>query len=157
VIGGAAEPVEVEVTIRAPASFVFRLFTEAELLVRWIGVGAEVEARPGGRFRFELLPGEFCSGRYVEVVPDRRIVFTWGWESGALPVHPGSSTVEVDLEDRGEVTVVRLVHRGLEEAMRPMHLDGWKRYLERLAAVAEGRPAGPDPAAAYMDGRSPYE
>jgi uncharacterized protein YndB with AHSA1/START domain len=92
------------------------------------------------------VPGEFCSGRYVEVVPDRRVVFTWGWDSGALPVAPGSTTVEVDLDEHDGVTRVRLAHRGLDAAMRPMHAEGWQRYLARLAAVSEGRDPGPDPA-----------
>jgi uncharacterized protein YndB with AHSA1/START domain len=143
------EAVRARVEIRAPARVVFSMFTEADLLARWIGIAADLEPRSGGRFRFELLPGEFCSGRFTEVVPHRRIAFTWGWESGALPVAPGSTTVEVDLEERGDITVVRLTHHGLDAAMRSMHEDGWRRYLTRLSAVCEGRAAGEDPAAAY--------
>ena len=135
-----------EIEIRAPAARVFAMFTDPALLVRWIGIRALLEPRPGGSFRFELVPGEFCSGRYVEVVPDRRIVFTWGWESGALPVAPGSTTVEVDLEERDGVTRVRLTHRGLDAAMRGMHAEGWARYLGRLGAVLEGREPGRAPA-----------
>jgi uncharacterized protein YndB with AHSA1/START domain len=135
-----------EVDIRAPAAEVFAMFTDPARLVRWIGIRALLEPRPGGAFRFELVPGEFCSGRYVEIVPERRVVFTWGWESGALPVAPGSTTVEVDLDERDGVTRVRLTHRGLGAAMREMHAEGWERYLARLAAVLEGRDPGPDPA-----------
>jgi uncharacterized protein YndB with AHSA1/START domain len=147
-----------EVAIRAPAEAVYAMFTDPARLVRWIGIRALLEPRPGGKFRFELVPGEFCSGRYVELVPHRRVVFTWGWESGAIPVAPGSTTVEVDLEERDGVTHLRLTHRGLDAALRAMHADGWRRYVARLAAVAEGRHPGPDPAAAYADGgRSPME
>jgi uncharacterized protein YndB with AHSA1/START domain len=135
-----------EVEVRAPADAVFAMFTDPQQLVRWIGIRALLEPRPGGAFRFELVPGEFCSGRYLELVPGRRVVFTWGWESGALPVAPGSSTVEVDLSERDGVTRVRLTHRGLDAAMRAMHAEGWERYLARLQAVLEGREAGPDPA-----------
>ncbi len=141
-----------EVAVHAPAETVYRLFTEPAELVRWIGIRALLEPRPGGAFRFELMPGEFCSGRYVELVPHRRVVFTWGWESGALPVPPGSSTVEVDLDESDGVTHVRLTHRGLDAAMRPWHADGWRRYLDRVAAVAEGRAPGPDPSAAHPEG-----
>jgi uncharacterized protein YndB with AHSA1/START domain len=137
-----------EIAIRAPASAVYEMFTDPARLVRWIGIRALLEPRPGGAFRFELIPGEFCSGRYLELVPARRVVFTWGWESGALPVPPGSSTVEVDLDERDGVTHLRLTHRGLSRQMRPWHADGWARYLDRLAAAAEGRDPGPDPAAA---------
>jgi uncharacterized protein YndB with AHSA1/START domain len=89
------------------------------------------------------------------LVPGRRVVFTWGWESGALPVAPGASTVEVDLEERDGATRVRLTHRGLDEAMGAMHADGWPRYLARLAAALEGRDPGPDPAAAYAGSGPP--
>jgi hypothetical protein len=51
------------------------------------------------------------------------------------------------LEPRGDVTRLRLTHRGLPDAMRPWHADGWRRFLARLCAVAEGRDPGPDPAA----------
>jgi uncharacterized protein YndB with AHSA1/START domain len=135
-----------EIAIRAPADEVYAMFTDPARLVRWIGIRALLEPRPGGRFRFELIDGEFCSGRYVELVPGRRVVFTWGWESGALPVAPGSTTVEVALDERDGVTYVRLTHRGLDAAIRPLHAEGWERYLARLAAAAEGRDPGPDPA-----------
>ena len=135
-----------EIEVRAPAAAVFAMFTDPQRLVRWIGIRALLEPRPGGAFRFELVPGEFCSGRYVELVPHRRVVFTWGWESGALPVAPGATTVTVDLAERGGVTHVRLTHSGLAAPMRPLHAEGWDRYLARLAAVLEGRDPGPDPA-----------
>jgi len=144
----ADDAVVCELDIRAPAEGVYAMFTDPAELVRWIGIRALLEPRPGGVFRFELAPGEFCSGRYLELVPPRRVVFTWGWESGALPVPPGSSTVEVDLAERDGVTRLRLTHRGLSAAMRPWHDEGWGRFLARLAAVAEGREPGVDPAAA---------
>jgi uncharacterized protein YndB with AHSA1/START domain len=147
-----------EITVRASADAVYAMFTDPAQLVRWIGIRAMLEPRPGGQFRFELMDGEFCSGRYLELVPGRRVVFTWGWESGAIPVTPGSSTVEVDLDERDGVTHVRLTHRGLDAALRPMHAEGWERYLGRLAAVLEGRDPPPDPAAEHArTGRAPME
>ena len=147
--------VVLEVDVAAPPEVVYDFFTQAELLCRWMGVDAELEARPGGVFRFAIAPGQFCSGRYVEADRPRRVVFTWGYESDAMPVEPGSTTVEVDIEAVGGGTRVRLVHSGLDAAMRAMHEDGWRRFLPRLAAVAVGRPAGFDPAAAYQDGSLP--
>jgi uncharacterized protein YndB with AHSA1/START domain len=148
--GGApdqqAEAITCEVVVPAPPEQVFRWFVEPDLLARWIGIQATLEPRPGGRFRFEVVDGEWCSGRYLEVVPGRRVVVTWGWESGAIPVPPGSSTVEVDLRQHPEGTSVRLVHRDLAPEMRPLHAEGWSRFLPRLAAVVAGRDPGPAPA-----------
>jgi uncharacterized protein YndB with AHSA1/START domain len=126
------------IDVRAPATAVYEMFTDPARLVRWIGIRALLEPRPGGVFRFELMPGEFCSGRYVELVPGRRIVFTWGWESGAIAVEPGSSTVEVDLEERDGVTRLTLTHRDLPPAVRHLHDEGWETFLARLAIAAEG-------------------
>ena len=131
----ADDAVVAEIAIQATAEAVYAMFTDPAKLVRWIGIRALLEPRPGGVFRFELQEGEFCSGRYLELVPGRRVVFTWGWESGALPVPPGSSTVEVDLEERDGTTHVRLTHSGLDDAMRRMHADGWAHFLARLAAA----------------------
>lgn len=147
--------VRLEVTIGAPPDLVYRLLTEEDLLVRWMGISAQLDPQPGGVFRFEVAPGHFCSGRYEEVVPGRRVVFTWGYESDVMPLAPGSTTVEVDIEQRGDASVVRLVHRGLEGPMRTMHEEGWSKYLARLAAVTEGRDPGPDPAAPYQSGELP--
>jgi uncharacterized protein YndB with AHSA1/START domain len=128
-----------EIEICAPAAEVYEMFTDPAKLVRWIGIRALLEPRPGGVFRFELMPGEFCSGRYLELVPGRRVVFTWGWESGAIAVTPGSSTVEVDLEERDGVTRLTLTHRGLDAAVRPLHDEGWKKFLGQLKTASEER------------------
>jgi uncharacterized protein YndB with AHSA1/START domain len=36
-------------------------------------------------------------GRFVELIPYRRVVFTYGWQGGRMGVPPESSTVEIDL------------------------------------------------------------
>ena len=124
-----------EVVVPAPPEEVFNWFVRPELLVRWIGIDADLDPRPGGRFRFEIVDGEWCSGRYLEVVPGRRVVFTWGWDSGAIPVPPGSSTVTVDLLSHPDGTLVRLVHSDLAPEVRRLHAEGWSRFLPRLAAA----------------------
>lgn len=150
-----ADEVVVEIEVGAPPDVVYRMFTDPAELVRWIGVSAECEPVPGGRFRFELFPGEFCSGAYVHTEPGRRVVFTWGWESGRMAPPPGSSTVDVELSDLGDRTRVRLVHSGLDAASRDLHADGWDRFLTRLLAVVQDDPVPADPAAPYADGREP--
>ena len=138
-----------EVHIAAPREVVFRYFTDPARFVSWIGIAADLDPRPDGTFRFEVAAGEFCSGRYVEVDHPRRVVFTWGWESPAIPVPPASTLVEVDLHeagDDGRATRLVLTHRGLAGDAYDLHDDGWKAYLARLRAQAEGRDPGPDPA-----------
>jgi uncharacterized protein YndB with AHSA1/START domain len=132
--------------VPAPPHEVFRWLVRPELLVRWIGIDAQLEPRPGGRFRFQITEGQWCSGRYLEVIPGRRVVVTWGWESGVIPVPPGSSTVTVDLVEHPEGTLVHLVHSDLAPELRRLHAEGWAQFLPRLAAVVAGRDPGADPA-----------
>lgn len=133
--------------IDAPADLVYELFTDVDQLVRWMAPEAELDPRPGGAIRWTHANGDSCSGRFVELVPARRIVFTYGWERPDVQVRPGSTTVEITLAPRGSATELRLVHRGLAGPMADAHAGGWDNYLARLAATAEGRDPGPDPLA----------
>jgi uncharacterized protein YndB with AHSA1/START domain len=134
-----------ETRIAATPETVFAFFVDPDKMVRWMGSRAEVDARPGGAYAVDINAQARARGEYVEVVPQSRIVFTFGWE-GDPAVPPGSSTVEVTLTPDGDGTHVRLVHRGLMTAeMREQHQHGWQHYLERLSIAAGGGEPGPDP------------
>ena len=131
-----------EVDLQAPVEQVFDMFTDPCLLVRWIGISAELQPRPGGRFRFEVIPGQFCEGQYVIVERPGRLVFTWGWTDPGFGLPPGTSRVEVTLTSSGadgRQTRLRLVHTGLAGDLGLLHEDGWSRFLARLTAVAAGQ------------------
>ena len=135
-----------ELVLPYPRAAVFDFFVDAGRLVRWLGISAELESVPGGRFRFEVRPGQYCEGAYVEVDRPARVVFTWGWTDPWWDLPPGTSLVEVDLTEAGEGTHLRLVHHRLPGQLRALHDEGWTSFLGRLAAVAAGAepPAYPD-------------
>jgi uncharacterized protein YndB with AHSA1/START domain len=138
---------DVVVTRRIAASpaTVFSFFVDAERWTSWQGVDGEIEPRPGGILRVRMPGGQIASGRFVEIVPDQRLVFTWGWEGDAPPVAPGSTTVVVELEPDHDGTLLRLTHSGLEPPpVAEHHRAGWERYLERLGIRAEGGDPGAD-------------
>ena len=138
-----------ELVLPESAERVFEMFVDPAKLVRWIGISADLDPRPGGRFRFEVVPGQFCEGQYVEVERPDRLVFTWGWTDPGFGLPPGSSRVEVtfavDGGDPGK-TRVRLVHSGLAGDLGLLHDDGWTRFFARLQAVVAGADAGDYPA-----------
>ena len=84
------------------------------------------------------------AGHFVEVVPDERVVFTFGWDLPGHPIPAGSTEVEITLEPVGSSTLLRLVHRGLPDDAVNDHLRGWDYYLGRLLLVCDGDDPGPD-------------
>ena len=125
-----------------PPAEVFAMFVDPEQLVRWIGIGADLEPRPGGRFRFEVQPGQFCEGEYLALDPPRRLLFSWGWTDPWFGLPPGFSRVEVELEDMAGGTRLQLVHDQLPGEIQLLHDEGWAAFLSRLGAVAGGRDPG---------------
>jgi uncharacterized protein YndB with AHSA1/START domain len=136
-----------EVVIQATRADAFAFFTDASRLTEWIGISAELKPVEDGVFRFEIQPGEYCEGRYLDVTPHERVVFTWGWTSPAWHLPPGTSRVEVDLIDvsdgSGPATLVRLVHHQLPGELRSLHDEGWTSFLARLRAAAAGEVVAP--------------
>lgn len=141
-----ADVIEMQVRLQAPPEAVFPYLVEPERYVRWQGMRAELDPRPGGIYRVWMDADTIASGEFVEVEPHRRVVFTWGWE-GDEAVPPGSSTVEIVLEPDGDATMLTLRHAGLPEG-KPvaMHAEGWTFFTGRLATVVAGGNPGPMPA-----------
>ena len=131
--------IEITQRIEAPPEIVFAYLTDSQRFVRWMGVGAVLDPRPGGRYRIDVDGAHIVSGEYQELDPPRRLVMTWGWE-GHPTVPPGSTTVEITLTPERGATVLRLRHLGLpDEGERLNHREGWNLYTGQLArAVAAG-------------------
>jgi uncharacterized protein YndB with AHSA1/START domain len=123
--------------IAASPATVFSYLVEPAKFNAWMGVGAELDPRPGGRVRIDVDGEHFATGEFREVDPPHRVVMTWGWESNdAVP--PGSTTVEITLTPDGAGTILRLRHVGLpNEIERRSHQGGWELYTGKLAAVFE--------------------
>jgi uncharacterized protein YndB with AHSA1/START domain len=97
-----------------------------------MGIGAQLDPRPGGRFRIDADAAHVAVGEYREVDPPHRLVMTWGWQ-GDKSVPPGSTLVEITLTPDGAGTLLRLRHTGLpDDEARESHRGGWALYTGRL-------------------------
>ena len=127
-----------EVTIAAPIDVVWAHLTTASGLVRWVGPDATADPVRDGELRWTHPDGATVVGRFLELVPHSRVVFTYGWEDGRMGVAPGSTTVEIDLVEQDGATTLRLVHHGLPPGAVADHERGWAYFLgalrDRLAA-----------------------
>lgn len=129
--------VRLEIRINASPKMVFTLLTDPAHMRIWLAEFVDADARPGGVFRISGPVGVSIEGTYLEVLPDRKVVFTWGGVEG---VKPGQSTVEFLLEQDGNGTLVRLRHYRLPQGATESHRRGWMESgLVKLKDAAEGR------------------
>jgi uncharacterized protein YndB with AHSA1/START domain len=136
---------EREIRIEASPDTVFEFFTDPDKMKMWKGTAAELDPRPGGVYRVEVLPEAIAKGEYVHVDRPHFVAFTWGWEGEEQAVPPGSSLVEVTLRPDGDATVLTLRHTGLpSEEMAQQHEQGWTHFLGRLQIAAAGGDPGAD-------------
>ena len=131
-------------TINGPARIVFEAFTKPELLKRWWApksfgvsfISCEADVRAGGTYRFVFghpasdQPMEFF-GRYIEVTPHSRIVWTndEGGEGGAVTT--------VTFEERGAETLVVMhdlhpTKEALDAAIASGSTSGFSETFEQL-------------------------
>jgi uncharacterized protein YndB with AHSA1/START domain len=126
------DSLDYEIPIAASADVVYRLLTTVDGLKRWIAADAVVEPEPGGELRWTHDNGATMIGRFVELDPPRRLVFTYGWQGDLMGLAPESSTVEIDLEEQSGGTLLRLSHRGIPPDVVEEHRRGWIYFLARL-------------------------
>ncbi len=135
---------EREIVVDATPATIFPFLSEREKLLQWMGTDADIDARPGGVFKV-LVQGKHPSlGEFVEIVPDQKVAFTFGWDEPGHPIPAGSTRIEISLIAEGGKTRVRLVHSGLPADAVSDHTHGWDHYLDRLATVVAGGDPGPD-------------
>jgi uncharacterized protein YndB with AHSA1/START domain len=135
-----------EVVIDARPATIFPFLTDPAQHILWMGTKAELDPRVGGDYRVMVQGQHPGVGKFVEVVADQKVVFTFGWDEPDHPIPAGSTEVEITLIPDGSKTKVRLVHRGLPDDAVSDHTQGWNHYLNRLAVATAGGDAGPDAA-----------
>jgi uncharacterized protein YndB with AHSA1/START domain len=126
--------VRYEILIHAPAQTVYHHLTDPVALLTWIAASAESEPIAGGRIRWTLPNGATMHGRYLDLQPPRRLVFSYGWEDDLMGVPPESTLVEIDLRTHPDGTMLTLTHRLLPDQAAEQHWLGWDHFLRRLAA-----------------------
>ena len=128
--------IEREIRIEASPAIVFSYLTDPGKMAMWMGREVRADAKPGGALEIDYNLMDRMRGEYLEVVPNSRVVFSWGWSSLGEQTPPGASKVEVTLTPDGSGTLLRLVHSGLEGPEAESHSQGWDMFLGLLADTA---------------------
>ena len=129
----------------APRELVFKAWTEPQHFAQWFGgrdatipvSSVSMDLRPGGAWRATMFAGPDRTeipwkGKYLEVAPPERLVFT-------LSDQPGdeAEVVTVVLTEQGGKTEM-VFHQGgghLDEAGYAGAKDGWLVFFDELAAT----------------------
>jgi len=131
--------------IKAAPEKVYAAWTEPEKLMRWFGpdegkvVSAKTDVRVGGGFRivFHTMDGEQhdVSGTYSEVVPNRKLAFSWAWRT--MPERESRLTLTFKPDD--DATLFTLFHEQFaDQAARDGHEQGWNGALDKLERQLAG-------------------
>lgn len=138
--------------LSAPPELVWRCWSDPDLFQRWFCpapvevADCALDLRPGGQFRTVMrlpdgteMPSEGC---FLEVVPERRLVFTdalsAGWRPGAAPFM--AACVDLAPIATGTRYTAVVLHRTAEDRARhdAMGFDtGWGTALRQLEKLAE--------------------
>jgi uncharacterized protein YndB with AHSA1/START domain len=142
-----------EKTLDATPAQIYRCWTEPKLMKQWFAprpwttVGAEVELKPGGANRIVMKSPEGqeypSAGVYLELVKDKKIVFTNAFTSAWVPSEKPFFVGSIELAPLpGGKTryVARALHWTAEDAEthRKMgFVEGWGLCADQLEEVAK--------------------
>ena len=139
-------PVKPSLTLKrrfnAPPERVYAAWTQPDQISRWFGpagivvTSAAFDARVGGAFRISATASDGerhqVGGVIREVVPNRRLVYTWAWHT----TQERQSLVTVEFKPDGEGTLLTLTHEQFfDEAAQRGHIHGWTGTLAKLEAL----------------------
>jgi uncharacterized protein YndB with AHSA1/START domain len=128
----------------------FRAWTTATLLPEWfcpkpwMATDCEVDLKSGGRFKATMKSPEGqeipCSGCYLEVIENRRIVWTDALTAGYRPAERPFMTAEITFEKHPEGTRYVVIAKHATEAARKQHEEmgffgGWNICVDQMVAL----------------------
>ncbi len=130
---------------QAPCALVYRAWTDPKQMIQWWTCAEsqcrsiEADLKIGGQYRIHMATPDgdhIAIGIYQEIVPNKRLRFSWEWEHYPMP----HSTVTVEFEDLGTTTRLTLTHEGLPTRPEtPDHEYGWNTALDRFGRMIANR------------------
>ncbi|MBB5315677.1 SRPBCC family protein [Tunturibacter empetritectus] len=139
-------------TIKAPREKVYKAWTDPEMMNRWFAPApittpvAELDVRPGGSMRVVMRGpdgAEYpCSGVYLEVVDNERLVYTDAYTNAWEPSESPFMTVILTFEDAGGGTdyTARVRHWTVADLKKHEQMgfhEGWDKCADQLKALCE--------------------
>jgi len=135
--------IQLQRRFRASPERIFNAWTQQTALREWwcppgwTAGEIEIDLCVGGTYRIAMSrsgtvgAGVSVSGRFVEIQPPNRLVYTWQWE-GAFTAMP-ETLVTLELQGSSNETLLTIRHDGFgESGSRQQHRSGWMSACDRL-------------------------
>src|SRR5690349_12256066 len=132
--------------LRAPPQRIYRAFLDGDAMAKWLppngftGKVHQIDAKVGGSYRMSFTnfgngQSHSFGGKYLELVPNERIVHTDEFDDPNLP---GTMKVTITLKKVLTGTDVSIVQEGVPDAI-PVEMCylGWQESLALLAQLVE--------------------
>ena len=141
-------PVTVSKDFDVAADILYSAWTEPEQLKQWwkpmgnqlFEVSNELKADGEIEYRFKSEGSEelVIRGRYLEVLPNEKLVYTWKWHvpDGTLNDSEYKLTVNFQSNDQGSSIQVSQEDNKPHESLKP-HQHGWDEALNHLSEFLE--------------------
>ena len=140
----------IERVFDAPREMVWDAFTKTDHLLQWMGprnyqaASFQTDVRVGGKWRgclrsTEELQDLWQGGRYLEVEPPKRLVYTFQWDKRNDQDETFETIVTVLLEDHDGKTLMKFYQSIFNtKSNRDGHVFGWTSSFDRLAEYLAG-------------------
>jgi uncharacterized protein YndB with AHSA1/START domain len=141
-----------ERAVDVPPELVWAAWTEPKYLMQWFTpapwktIACEIDLRPGGNFSSTMLSPEGQefpnAGCILEVIPNRKLVFTDTLQAGYRPSANPFFTAMVLIEPSGKGSKYTAIAIHKDEETRKKHEEmgfheGWGKALDQLVALAK--------------------
>jgi uncharacterized protein YndB with AHSA1/START domain len=128
------------VTIKSSPETVYKALTQADELMRWFPTRVESDPRPGGKFNYtwefkDASQNGSQQGEYVEVVPGRKLSYTWTADS--IPTLVTFHLTEADGETTVELDHASTQAEADQKKLHDMHANQWGFFLMNLKGYLE--------------------
>ncbi len=132
-------------TVKAPAARAFRAWTEVDQMKKWFGcndinsIEVTQDFVVGGQYK---IVAASCSGAgtntvhgtFKEIIPNKKVVYTWNNESPNAPAQ--DTVVSVEFIDHGDTTEIVLEHtRFAVDKSAEGHSFGWNQSLDKFETL----------------------
>jgi uncharacterized protein YndB with AHSA1/START domain len=142
--GDKRHTIKIVRTFDADPEVVYRAWTDPKVMEKWFAPQemttpiAEVDLKVGGKYRIGMKSpdGELyvAIGTYREIIPNKKLVFTWRWESE--PSDISDTLVAVEFKKSGEHTKLVFTHENFTtEELTKDHQEGWEGALSKLSRI----------------------